>query len=61
MAMVITTGAEIAEVAANTYTYNGITFKAYEQPREGDFICRLTMEDTYHVSRAVFMERNIVE
>lgn len=48
-------------VAENTFIYEGVTFKAYQEPEVGDFICRLTVEDTYHVSRAVFVERNIVE
>lgn len=42
----------------NTYAYKGVQFKAYKQPVVGDFICRLTEEDTYHVERKVFEERN---
>jgi len=60
MALEIPVGASITWVEPNTYTYDGITFKAYETPQVGDFICRLTVEDTYHVARGVFMERNIV-
>jgi hypothetical protein len=37
-----------------------INFKAYEEPKVGDWIVRLTEEDTYHVTDAVFRERNIV-
>ncbi len=44
----------------STYTYNGVEFKAYEQPQIGDWVVRLTEEDTYHVSDKVFRERNIV-
>ena len=38
-----------------------IEFKAYEEPKEGDWVVRLTTDDTYHVTDAVFRERNIVE
>lgn len=38
-----------------------IAFKAYEEPKPGDYVVRLTEEDTYHCSRDVFLERNIVE
>lgn len=37
-----------------------ISFKAYEVPRVGDWIVRLTESDTYHVTDEVFRERNIV-
>lgn len=37
-----------------------IQFKAHEYPKVGDWIVQLTKEDTYHVSDAVFRERNIV-
>lgn len=37
-----------------------ISFKAYEKPKVGDWIVRLTEEDTYHVRDAIFRERNIV-
>ena len=37
-----------------------ISFKHYEPVKVGDFIGRLTVEDTYHVSQAVFRERNVV-
>lgn len=42
----------------NTYAYKGVQFNAFKQPVVGDFICRLTEEDTYHVERSVFEERN---
>lgn len=58
MALVIERDVESVEV--NTYRYDGITFKAYEQPKVGDYICRLTEADTYHVAKTVFEERNIV-
>lgn len=37
-----------------------IEFKAYEEPKVGDWIVRLTAKDTYHCTDAVFRERNIV-
>jgi hypothetical protein len=37
-----------------------IQFKAYEQPVVGDWVVRLTEEDTYHVTDKVFRERNLV-
>jgi hypothetical protein len=37
-----------------------IRFKAYEEPKVGDWIVRLTQEDTYHCTDAVFRERNVV-
>lgn len=37
-----------------------ISFKAYETPKVGDWVVRLTDTDTYHVTDAVFRERNIV-
>jgi hypothetical protein len=39
---------------------DAIQFKAYETPQVGDWIVRLTAEDTYHVTDKVFRERNIV-
>lgn len=45
----------------STYMTDGIYFKAYEEPKQGDWVVRLTEEDTYHVSDAVFRERNIVK
>lgn len=43
-----------------TQTTNFMRFKAYEEPKIGDWIVRLTEDDTYHVSNEVFHERNIV-
>lgn len=37
-----------------------IKFKAYEEPKVGDWVVRLTETDTYHCTDAVFRERNIV-
>ena len=37
-----------------------VSFKAYEEPKVGDWIVQLTAEDTYHCTDAVFRERNIV-
>lgn len=61
MAMEIPQDAKIVEIGPNTYEFQSITFKAYETPVAGDYIVRLTEADTYHVTRAVFHERNIVE
>lgn len=41
-------------------TTNLIRFKAYQEPVIGDWIVRLTAEDTYHCTDAVFRERNVV-
>ena len=38
-----------------------VEFKAYEQPEAGDYVVRLTKEDTYHCRRDVFHDRNVVE
>lgn len=38
-----------------------VNFKAYEVPVVGDWVVRLTEEDTYHVRDDVFRERNIVD
>jgi hypothetical protein len=40
--------------------FEGISFKAYQEPKIGDWIVRLTKEDTYHVTDEVFRERNII-
>lgn len=60
MALEIPTDAKIERVEENTYLYEGIRFKAYQPPLVGDYICRLTEDDTYHVARGVFHDRNIV-
>lgn len=49
----------------NTWYYdlddiNVVKFKAHQAVEQGDYIVRLTEEDTYHCSKAVFHERNIV-
>ena len=66
----ITSNMEWAKVAEATYmihlpdmgepTPDMIKFKAYEEPKVGDWVVRLTAEDTYHCTDAVFRERNIV-
>lgn len=61
MAIEIPVGAAVTRTAENTYEFQGISFKAYQPPVAGDYIVRLTEEDTYHVARAVFHERNIIE
>ena len=40
--------------------WGGCVFKHYEPVKPGDYIVRLTETDTYHCTRAVFHERNIV-
>jgi len=37
-----------------------IAFKAHEDVSPGDWVVRLTPNDTYHCTDAVFRERNIV-
>jgi hypothetical protein len=39
---------------------NVVKFKAHQTVVQGDYIVRLTEEDTYHCSKAVFHDRNIV-
>lgn len=51
---------EVDQLSDSDYWYCGINFKAYQAPLVGDYIVRLTEEDTYHVSETVFKERNIV-
>jgi len=54
---------DVAEKASTYIIYSGghqVSFKAYEQPMIGDWVVRLTDTDTYHVTNAVFRERNIV-
>jgi hypothetical protein len=60
MAMEIPENAGIVKVGESTYVFQDVTFKAYQPPVAGDYIVRLTEEDTYHVARDVFLERNIV-
>ena len=38
-----------------------VKFKAYEAPKAGDYVVRLTEDDTYHCRLDVFHERNVVE
>jgi hypothetical protein len=42
------------------YMGSSVLFKAYQPPVVGDWIVRLTEEDTYHCTDTVFRERNIV-
>ena len=63
MAFQITSAPEdevISYSEASTYYCRGVMFKAYEEPKVGDWIVRLTETDTYHCTDAVFRERNIV-
>lgn len=63
MAAVITSDWQVKQVEGveSTYEYCGVRFKAYQEPVTGDYIVRLTDEDTYHCTKAVFHERNVVE
>jgi hypothetical protein len=68
MAFQLTENHAWAKIEAATYmvaedtlnTTNIIRFKAYQEPQIGDWIVRLTSEDTYHCTDIVFRERNIV-
>ncbi len=60
MAVEIDDDNRVLDHGENNYSFAGIKFKAYQQPVKGDYVVRLTHEDTYHVARAVFHERNIV-
>lgn len=51
----------ITAVGEATSELRGVTFKHYEPVQVGDWIVRLTEEDTYHCTDAVFRERNIVK
>lgn len=70
MAFQITEQHNITKIGEATYhcsitttdpVYSAVLFKAYEEPKVGDWIVRLTEEDTYHCTDAVFRERNIVD
>lgn len=37
-----------------------LTFKCYEEPKIGDYVCYLNAEDVYHCNAEVFADRNIV-
>ena len=52
---------EATYVLHRTSTGEEIFFKAYEEVKVGDYIVRLTVEDTYHCNAAVFAERNIID
>ena len=63
----ITNDHQLSKVGESTYRIEGapeltqaVLFKAYQQPLVGDWVVRLTEEDTYHVADAVFRERNVV-
>lgn len=43
-----------------TYMYEGVSFKAYEEPQVGDYIVYLNANDIYHCTAEVFEARNIV-
>jgi hypothetical protein len=50
----------IGHINKSGITTKPIEFKAFEEPKVGDWIVRLTPVDTYHCTDAVFRERNIV-
>lgn len=50
----------IGHIGENNTVMSPIKFKAYEEPKVGDWIVKLTEEDTYHCTDTVFRERNIV-
>jgi hypothetical protein len=43
------------------YPEGAILFKAYQEPKDGDWVVRLTENDTYHVSDEVFRKGNVVD
>jgi hypothetical protein len=61
MAMEIPVDGLVTEIGPKTYMFQDITFVAHVQPVAGDYIVRLSETDTYHVERAVFHDRNVVE
>ena len=44
----------------STSTVLGVEFKHFEPVIAGDYVVRLTEDDTYHCSKAVFEDRNYV-
>lgn len=60
MAFQITQDVRKSHTEESVYCTEDIYFKAYETPKQGDWVVRLTQEDTYHVSDTIFRERNIV-
>jgi hypothetical protein len=64
LAVQIKDASSVKKVAFNTYCYTedgvSVTFKAYIEPIQGDWVVRLTAEDTYHCTDSVFRDRNIV-
>jgi len=52
---------EDGEYILATYDHpEPINFKADEEPKVGDYVVYLNMDDIYHYSKKVFEERNIV-
>lgn len=60
MAHEVTAEDVIEKVGEATSTINGVEFKHYEPVNVGDYIVRLTEDDTYHCTKAVFEERNYI-
>lgn len=50
----------IGPANAGNNTVQMIRFKAHQAVEKGDWVVRLTDDDTYHCTDAVFRERNIV-
>lgn len=46
--------------ASITVDGSALTFKCYEEPAIGDYVCYLNDEDIYHCNAKVFAERNII-
>lgn len=57
-AMIVVPVAQVGD--ATLYECNGVRFRAYQNPLAGDYVVRLTEDDTYHCTKAVFEERNFV-
>ena len=64
-AVQITDGHDVTKIGEATYVIGlsdrSLAFKAYEQPKVGDYVVWLKDNDIYHCSEAVFRERNVVE
>lgn len=64
-AVQITAEREVTRLGESTYAVKlsdkTLAFKAYEEPKVGDYVVWLKDDDIYHCSEAVFRERNVVE
>ncbi len=59
-AMKIETASLMYDKDSSEAYYENVTFKCYEEPKIGDYICYLNSEDIYHCNAKVFAERNII-